>query len=168
MKKQKKKKQIVDFVVGDKIRDVKVSEKQHFLLFVTILILCNIMLVASTMFLLIYLRNVVNCIIAIVAMVLCGWYSFKIYRKMKSYHKCAIYQNALVVNSIWMNIVIDLKNIYDIKIKKSLLDNLFITNTYSMEFYITNQKRRKFTLFFVEEDAQALKNEILELISQQK
>ena len=50
---KKNKKQIVEekpLVLGEKIRDVKINEKQHFLLFVSMLILFNILLTASIWF----------------------------------------------------------------------------------------------------------------------
>lgn len=164
MKKQKKK--IPEFVIGEKLKDVKVSEKQHFLLFVSLLVFFNLLLYASLVFLLVYLNNIFNWIISGGSVLLCGWLSFKMYRDLKSYHKCEVYNNALVVNSIWLNVVIPLENIYEIKVKKSFLDSLFKMDTYSLEFHIMKQRRTKFTLFFVEEDANLLKDEILKLINQ--
>ena len=166
MKKQNKR-DIETFKLGNKIKDIKVNQKQHFLLFVTLLVLFNVLLCASLIFLLVYLQNVVNWIICIISLLVCGWFSFKLYRDLKNYHKCTLYDNALVVDSIWLNVVIPLKNIYEIKVKQCFLDKIFKLNTYSLDFRMLRQCRTKFTLFFVEEDALKLKEEITNLIYEQ-
>ena len=158
-------KELDTFATGDKIKDVKINERQHFLLFVSVLLLFNVLLLASTIFVLVFLTKWYNWLMCIVIWVICAWFSFKAYRDEKNYHKCAIYNNAIVVNSIWFNIVVDFKNIYDIKIKESNLDKMFNTNTHSMTLYLINGKRKKFTIHFIEEDVEELKNEILTLIT---
>lgn len=159
------KKTIEVFETGNKIKDVKINEKQHFLLFISILILFNVILLASTIFVLVFLTKWYNWVLCVIIWITCSWFSFKAYRDEKNYHKCALYENAIVVNSIWFNIVVDLKNIYDIKIKESILDKAFKINTLSMELYLINSKRKKFTIHFIEEDTEKLKAEIFELVN---
>lgn len=158
-----KKKQIPDLVLGEKIRDVKINQKQHFLLFVFVLILLNMLLLFSVGFVLIYLNTWYNWVVCFAIIFGCWALSFKEYRKVKTFHKCTIYDNALVVNSIWFNLKVDLKNICEIKAKESVLDRLFKINTKSLEVHIVASKRKKFTLHFIEEDVEKLKWEILKL-----
>ena len=44
--------------------------------------------------------------------------------------------------------------------QKSILDKMFKLNTYSLEVRLTNSKRKKFTIHFIEEDVNHLKTEL--------
>ena len=159
--KKKKKGQYPEVILGTKIRDVVINQKQHFLLFVSMLIMCNLFLLLSIWFVLINLNTWYNWVICFMIIFLCWGLTFKAYRDIKSFHKCSLYDNALVVNSIWFNLKVDLKNICEIKVKESIFDKLFKINTRSLEIHIIASKRKKFTLHFIEEDAEKLKWEIL-------
>ncbi len=161
MSKKKKKEQRPELVLGEKIRDIQINQKQHFLMFVSMLILFNMFLLFSVGFVLIYLNTWYNWVICFGIIFLCWWLSFKTYRDVKSFHKCELYDNALVINSIWFNLKVDLKDICEIKVKESVLDRLFKINTKSLEVHIIANKRKKFTIHFIEEDAEKLKWEIL-------
>ena len=168
MKKEKKEKKIKypEVVLGNKIRDVKINQKQHFLLFVAMIIVFNILLLFSVWFVLMNLNFWYNWVICFAIIFLCWGLSFKTYRDIKTFHKCELYDNALVINSIWFNIKVDLKNICEIKVKESVLDKLFKINTKSLEIHMVAMRRKKFTIHFIEEDAEKLKWEILKIVEE--
>ena len=159
--KKNKKKQYPEVVLGTKIRDVNTNQKQHFLFFVAMIIMFNFLLLFSIGFVLIYLNTWYNWVVCFALIFICWGLSFKTYRDMKHFHKCELYDNALVVNSIWFNLKVDLKNICEIKVKESTLDKIFKLNTKSLEIHIISSRRKKFTIHFIEEDAENLKWEIL-------
>lgn len=163
MAKKKKKDKKPELVLGTKIRDVQINQKQHFLLFCSMLVLFNMVLIFSVGFVLIYINTWYNWVICFAILFLCWWFSFKAFRDLKVFHKCEIYDNALSVNSIWFNINIDVKDICEIKVKTSVLDKMFKLNTTSLEVKIINNRRKKFTIHFIEEDVEKLKWEILKL-----
>ena len=78
--------------------------------------------------------------------------------------KPAILNNAIVINSIWFNIKVDLKTIYEMNVKESFLDKIFKLNTKSLEVKMFSQRRKKFTIHFIEENVVKLKQEITNLI----
>ena len=61
--------------------------------------------------------------------------------------------------------IIELSKIYELNIKESVLDKIFKINTKSLEFKIYGQRRKKFTLHFIEEDVDGLKQELTKLIN---
>ena len=165
MKKEKKQKiKESEIVLGKKIRDVKINERQHFLLFVSMLLLFNGLLLTSVWFVLINLNKWYNWVICILILALCFWWSFKTYRDQKRFHKCEIFDNALVINSIWFNLVVGFNEIYEMNVKVSKLDKIFHLNTKSLEVKIMGRKRKHFTIHFIEENAVKLKQEITILI----
>jgi hypothetical protein len=164
MKKEKKATENKDFVLGKKLKSVKMNEKQHFLLFVSMLILFNLILAFSVGFILIYLDFWYNWVICFAFLILSFALSFKYYRDTKIFNKCELYDNALVMNSIWFNFKVEFKYIYEMRVKVSALDKFFKLNTKSLEIKILGHKRKKFTLHFIEENAVNLKHEITILI----
>ena len=163
-KKKEKKNPYPEVELGTKIRDVKINQKQHFLLFVAMLIIFNLLLLMSVWFVLINLNAWYNWVICVAIVFLCFGLSFKTYCNIKTFHKCELYDNALSINSIWFNINVDLKNICEIKVKVIRLDKMFKLDTKSLEIHIIGSRRKKFTIHFIEEDAEKLKWEILKLV----
>lgn len=168
MKKEKKEKKFKypEVILGEKIRDVKINQKQHFLLFVAMIIIFNILLLFSVWFVLMNLNTWYNWVICFAIIFLCWGLSFKAYCDVKTFHKCELYDNALSINSIWFNINVDLKNICEIKVKESFLDKMFKINTKSLEIHMVAMRRKKFTIHFIEEDAEKLKWEILKIVEE--
>lgn len=170
MKKAKKehKKPVLDAEInlGNKIKELKINERQHFLLFVSMLIFFNMLLLVSVGFVLIYIDRWYNWVLGFSLLALSFWLSFKVYHSTKVFHKCTLYTNAIVMNSIWFNCVVELKNIYELRVKISILDKMFKLNTKSLEVKIMNNRRKKFTIHFIEENAIKLKQKIIDLIDQ--
>lgn len=164
MKKKKTKLPEQEFVLGEKIRDVKINQKQHFLLFISMILFFNLLLMFSVGFVLIYLNRWYNWIICFALLFASFYLSFKEYRDAKTFHNCELYDNAVVINSIWFNIKVELKDIYEMRVKTSVLDKIFKINTKSLEVKILNRRRKKFTIHFIEENAVKLKQEIIQLI----
>lgn len=161
----KNKKQKEEFVLGEKIREVKINERQHFLLFVSLLVFFNFLLIASIWFVLLYLNSWYNWVFCMFLLGGCFGLSLRAYRKIKHFHQCVIFKNAIHINSIWFVLTIELSKIYELNIKESVLDKLFKINTKSLEFKIYGQRRKKFTLHFIEEDVDGLKQELTKLIN---
>ena len=162
MKKQKIKEPEV--VLGKKIRDVKINEKQHFLLFVAMLLFFNFLLMFACGYVLTHLNRWYNWVICFVLIGLAFWWSLKLFREQKRFHKCELFDNAISINSIWFNLNIGYNEIYEMNVKESVLDRIFHLNTKSLEVKIMGRKRKKFTIHFVEENAIKLKQEITILI----
>ena len=166
MKKEnnQKKNQYPEVELGTKLRNVKINQKQHFLLFVTLMVVFNMLLLMSVWFVLINLNTWYNWVICIVIVFICWGLSLRAYCNVKNFHTCTLYDNALVVNSIWFNFEVDVKNICGITVKETVLDKIFKTQTKSLEINIIGCRRKKFTLHFIEEDVEQLKWEILKLV----
>ncbi len=163
-KRKEKKHQEVEVVLGEKIRDVKLNERQHFLLFVAMIIFFNTLMLASVWFVLIYLNMWYNWVICIALLCMTFALSFKVYVNTKTFNKCELYDNAVMINSIWLNYKVEFKDIYEMNVKESILDKIFKINTKSLEIKLMNHRRHKFTIHFIEESAVQLKQEITILI----
>lgn len=165
MKKNKKQKiEEKEIVLGKKIREVKINEKQHFLLFVFMLLFFNALLMFSAGFVLVKLNRWYNWVICFALIGICMGLSFKTYRRQKRFHRCELFDNAISINSIWFNIKIGYHEIYEMRVKVSVLDKLFKINTKSLEIKILGRMRKKLTIHFIEENAVKLKQEITMLI----
>lgn len=162
MKKKKTKEQ--EIVLGKEIRNVKINEKQHFLLFVSMLLFFNLLMLASVWFLLMFLNSWYNWVICVALLIVVFSMSFKVYRDTKVFHRCKLYDNAIVINSIWFNLIVGLNEICELNVKETFLDKIFKLNTKSLEVKIIGRRRRKFTIHFIEESVVKLKAEILKLI----
>ena len=163
-KDKKKKKQIKEVLLGNKIRDVKMNQREHFLLFVSTLILFNLILLVSVWFVLLHLNNWYNWIICFGIIGLCFGLSLKAYRDIKNFNTCTLYDNAIEVKSIWFDFKVEYKDIREINVKETKLDKMFKLKTKSLEIKVLNCTRTKFTIHFVEENALKLKHEIIMLI----
>lgn len=166
MKKNKKEKKIKfpEVFLENKIRDVKINERQHFLLFVSMILFFNLLLLTSVAFVLIYLNIWYTWVICFILLSVSFGLSFKTFRETHVFHKCELYSNALVVNSIWFSLKVDLKDIYEMQVKESFLDKMFKLNTKSLEVKMLGYNRKKFTIHFIEENVVQLKQEITILI----
>lgn len=165
MKKSKKqKKEQIKLVLGKKIRDVKTNDRQHFLMFVSMLVFFNLLLVLSVWFVLTKLNSWYYWLICFTLLALCFWLSFRTYRETKNYNKFVLYDNAISLNSIWINFDVELKDIYEMNVKETRLDKIFKINTKSLEIKIMKHKMKKFVVHFIEEDVIKLKQEITMLI----
>lgn len=161
---KKQKKEQSKFVLGNKIRDVKINDRQHFLMFVSMLVFFNVIFTISVWFVLLNLNDWYYWIACILLLALSFWLSFRTYRDTKVFNKCELYDNAISLNSIWLNMNIDFKDIYEMKVKESGLDKIFRINTKSLEIKLLNHKMKKVVVHFIEEDAVKLKQEITMLI----
>ena len=154
-----------ELVLKNKIREIQINERQHFFLFVSMIVVFNILLIASVWFVLLYLNSWYNWVICMFMLGACFALSLRTYRKIKHFHQCIIYENAIRINSIWFEINVELSRIYEINTKESILDKIFKINTKSLEFKIYGSRRKKFTLHFIEEDIFKLKQELTKLIN---
>lgn len=165
MKKERKQKiKKPEIILGKKIRDVKTNEKQHFLLFVAMLILFNGLLLTAVWFVLMHLNKWYNWVVCVILVGLSFWLSLKTFREQKRFHKCELFDNAISLNSIWFNLNVGYHEIYEMNVKVSKLDRIFHLDTKSLEVKIMGRKRKKFTIHFIEENAIKLKQEITILI----
>ena len=72
------------------------------------------------------------------------------------------------MDSVWFNFVADLKKVVELNPKKSILDKMFKLETYSLEVKMVGCKRKKFTIHFIEEDVNKLKEELEIIIEENK
>ena len=165
-KKQEKEAEV--FVLGNKLRTVKINQRQHLMFYIAMMVLFNAILVASVAFVLVYLNMWYNWVLCFMVVAVCVYLTFHTYLQEKNFHKCVIHSNAIVVKSIWFNFVADFSKIVLVKPKKSILDKMFKLNTYSLEVRLTNSKRKKFTIHFIEEDINKLQSELEEYVAKSK
>ena len=165
-KKQEKEAEV--FVLGNKVRTVKINQRQHLMFYIAMMVLFNAILVASVAFVLVYLNMWYNWVLCFMVVAVCAYLTFHTYLQEKNFHKCVIHSNAIVVKSIWFNFVADFSKIVLVKPKKSILDKMFKLNTYSLEVRLTNSKRKKFTIHFIEEDINKLQSELEEYVAKSK
>ena len=173
MSKQKKTKkqnkhEIEEFILREKIRDIKINQRQHFMFYISMMVLFNAILVASVAFVLVYLNMWYNWVLCFMVVAVCVYLTFNTYLHEKNFHKCAIHKNAIVVNSIWFNFTADFSKIVLLKPKKSILDKIFKLSTHSLEIRLTNSRRKKFTIHFIEEDIKKLQSELEEYVAKSK
>ena len=136
---KKEKQEIKEVKLGKKIRDIQINERQHFLLYVSVLVLCNALLIGSAWFVLFYLTAWYNWVICISVVVASAIFSFKSYLNIKDFHKCSLHDNAISIKSIWFYLNVELSDIYEMKVKESSLDKMFNLNTKSLEIKILSQ-----------------------------
>lgn len=165
-KKQEKEAEV--FVLGNKVRTVKINQRQHLMFYIAMMVLFNAILVASVAFVLVYLNMWYNWVLCFMVIGVSAYLTFHTYLHEKNFHKCVIHSNAIVVKSIWFNFVADFSKIVLMKPKKSILDKMFKLNTYSLEVRMTNSKRKKFTIHFIEEDIKKLQLELEEYVANSK
>ena len=142
-RKQKKLEQIV--VLKEKVRDVKINQKQHFFLFIAMMVLVNTLLVASVAFVVTYLNMWYNWVLCFAIVGVCAYLTLRSYIHVKNFHKCSIHKNAIVMDSVWFNFVADLKKVVELNPKKSILDKMFKLETYSLEVKMIGCKIKKYT-----------------------
>jgi len=152
-----------DLKIGKKIRSIKINERQHFLFFVVMLILFNVVLFSSVTTLLTFVQEWYVWVICGAIVCVCFGYTFRAYCNIKNFQKCELHENCIVFSSIWCDITVDMRQIYNAVPIKSFLDKLFNLKTMSLEIYIKSNKRTKFTLHFIEEDVNNLRDEIMAL-----
>ena len=173
MSKQKKTKnqnnhEVEDFILREKIRDIKINQRQHFMFYISMMVLFNMILIASVAFVLVYLNMWYNWVLCFIVIGVCVYLTFNTYIHEKNFHKCAIHKNAIVINSIWFNFIADFSKIVLVKPKKSILDKIFKLSTHSLEVRLINSRRKKFTIHFIEEDINKLKLELEQFVAEHK
>lgn len=160
----KKKKIKNEIVLGEKVKDVAINQRQHSFFYVFMLIFFNSLMLASIWYVLMCLPVWYNWVLCTIIFGVCFGFSFRSYLNVKDFHKCEIYDNAVVVTSIWFNYTVQMQDIYEMVIKETILDKLFKINTKSLEIKIFGHKRKHLTIHFIEEDAEKLKQHIKKLI----
>ena len=79
--------------------------------------------------------------------------------KTHSYELC---ENAIKLNSIWYEAVIELSSIYKVTYKQTLSDKIFKANTHALILYIKDNGYYKIKLKYIKEDINELVNDIME------
>ena len=78
-------------------------------------------------------------------------------------HGYTLYKNAIKVNSLWYDTVVDLSTIYKVAPKKTLFDKMLKRGTNSLVIYFKDGGYFKIKLFHINEDVNKLIDEIMAL-----
>lgn len=162
--KQKKEK----FLPGEKIKDIEIDLKSYKQFSLIVLLISDIMLFAVLLVMLCLVHNWWICLIFVLLFGLCVWWSVDQLCKAKYQKVYALHDNCIVVKSIVVYAIIKLEDICDVEPCHSLRDKLHKTDAHALAFYLSPKHKNKIVIGFINEDLNALTEQIKELIKQAK
>ena len=157
------KKKEEEFQIGKFIKEIEIDEHQHLFWLSVLLILANIVLLVSIVYLVVKFMKWYIWLIDICILVFCILQSIRTYKNSKKMRVYAIHENCLIIKSLMYDTVIELSNIFDVKPKRTLYDIFDKKGVRSLELLIKSKSRDKIILRFINEDVYKLAQEILDL-----
>ncbi len=157
------KKKEEEFQIGKFIKEIEIDEHQHLFWLSVLLILANIVLLISIVYLVVKFMKWYIWLIDICILVFCILQSIRTYKNSKKMRVYAIHENCLIIKSLMYDTVIELSNIFDVKPKRTLYDIFAKKGVRSLELLIKSKSRDKIILRFINEDVYKLAQEILDL-----
>lgn len=162
--KQKKEK----FLPGEKIKDIEIDTKSYKQFSLIVLLISDIMLFAVLLVMLCLVHNWWICLIFVLLFGLCIWWSVNQLCRAKYQKVYALYDNCIVVKSIVVYAIIKLEDICDVEPCRSLRDKLHKADAHALAFYLSPRHKNKIVIGFINEDLNALTEQIKDLSKQAK
>ncbi|MBR2970107.1 MAG: hypothetical protein IKC49_03530 [Clostridia bacterium] len=153
MKKEKKPK----WKLGNKVRDIEVYNKENKIAFLVSIILANVLVLVASIYYMIVMREWYYILIGICVILGLGVFSYFAFRRSNIGRHYAIYDNCIVLESLWMNRYIKYENIETIE---------KVNNTLEILEHRVGYIKTK--VEYVSEDLDALRVEILKLVNEHK
>ncbi len=155
MKKQKDKKmKKAKWKIGDKVRDIAVESKENKLAYLVGIILADLILVVASIYFMIVMKEWYYILLAICIIVGCAVYSYFAYRRSSLGRKYTLYDNCVLITSLWRNRCIRYEYI-DLVERK---DNDLVIYEHKIGFTKTQVSH-------IIEDLDALKDEMVDLVN---
>lgn len=166
--KKANKKKKVELVKGNLIREIEVNKDHHKFFFKIELALSNLILLCMVILLVIKLDSwwisVVGALILISAMIFSA-ITIKNSPKMIKY---TLYENALHVETISINHLIDLATIISVRAKSSLFDKMLKQANHTIVIHTNFKKINKIELYLINENVNELCKTILNQVEKAK
>lgn len=159
------KRKIMDIVnYGNKIKDIEINKKHYLIQTLIFLVIFNLMLACSLVYASLCIKAWYITTFSVLIFVGCIVWSVFTFLKAKNIKKYELYENVLVVNSLWKNALIDLSKVIKIQSKNYKHSSDFKTVTFTLQSVYP----QKISLHFVKEDVENLINEITNLVNKTK
>lgn len=149
---------------GNKIKDIEINKKHYLIQTLIFLVIFNLMLACSLVYASLCIKAWYITTFSVLIFVGCIVWSVFTFLKAKNIKKYELYENVLVVNSLWKNALIDLSKVIKIQSKNYKHSSDFKTVTFTLQSVYP----QKISLHFVKEDVENLINEITNLVNKTK
>lgn len=149
---------------GNKIKDIEINKKHYLIQTLIFLVIFNLMLACSLVYASLCIKAWYITTFSVLIFVGCIVWSVFTFLKAKNIKKYELYENVLVVNSLWKNALIDLSKVIKIQSKNYKHSSDFKTVTFTLQSVYP----QKISLHFVKEDVEKLINEITNLVNKTK
>lgn len=148
---------------GKKIKDIQINHDAYRNSTTVFLFLFNILLFVAVVYLNLNVNTWYISIIIGVILAYSWWRSIVTFLKLKDSQKYELFENSLKITTLSMSYEIDLSKVFIVEKRKSLMDKLFRAGSQTIVIYKKEKGVHKYYLHYVEEDAQSLCNEIMNL-----
>lgn len=145
------------------IKEIKIDKKKRFKYNVITLILFNALLVTSLVYLSLHIRHIATYIVSSVVLVFCVTRSVQTILSSKVNRKYVVYRDKISIQTTTFNGEVPLKNVFMVKLKRSLLEFLFKKDAHMIMVYAKTNTKQVYVLPFIGEDSQSLADEIMKL-----
>lgn len=147
--------------LGEKIREVETDRHQHKKSLIIGLILSNLLLIIASVYFIVMVKVWPLIVMLVVFIALCIIYSFITYKRHDTCHTYTIYDNCIIVHSVWADRCIHLENIFLIETSRLRRDIKHGTN--ALIIYEKKKSFIKTNMPYIAEDLDKLRDEILSL-----
>lgn len=152
------------FEIGNKIREIKVDNKQNSTILGVCLLIFNLFFIASAILLAYWINFWIIWVLDVLIVLFCVSRSIYTFIYSKKKHSYAIYENCLILNTVWYdNAIMDFNSINRIKMKVGFVDKWFRRGTHTLTIYLNDEIQTKINLYFIKEDPKTLIDEITNL-----
>ena len=145
------------------IREIKINQKRRFKYNLITLVIFNILLLLSLVYMTALLKRKISVIIAVILFVLSIVGSVRTLIKTKSNRKYVLYRDKINIFSTALDAEIDLSKVFMVKAKRNIFDIIFRNDAHTIYIYVKNEGKDFYMLPFIGEDANLLVDEILKL-----
>lgn len=161
LKKQKKQ----PIKLGKKIRNLNIDLSTNLFILLMLLIVFNCVFIISALMLAHWINIWWVWVIDLAVSILCVVYSICSYLYCVKNYRFVLYENCLVLNSMWYyNTIIELKQIKQVEVKIGFWDKVFGRGTCTLILRLNDELQTKIKLYFLKENCTKLKDELYETI----
>ncbi len=148
---------------NNKIKDININHVVYRNSTGVFLLLFNILLFVAVVYLNLNVNTWYISIIIGAILAYCWWRSIVTFLKLKDSQKYELFEDSLKITTLSMTYEIELSKVFIVEHRKSLMDKIFRPGTTTIVVYKKEKGVHKYYLHYVEEDAQSLCNEIMNL-----
>ena len=145
------------------IKEIKIDKKRRFKYNCITLIIFNILLLTSLIYLSLHIRHIVTYLVSIVIFAFCVVRSVRTVLNTKFNRRYVIYRDKITIQTTTFNGEVPLKNVFMIKTKRNLFDFIFKKGAHMIIVYAKTTSKQTYILPFIGEDTTQLADEIMKL-----